>query len=102
MPRPKTGGRQKGTPNKDTSQLAQLAQQLDVDPFEILLLFASGDFMSLGINEVTPDQRLKAATEACTYLHPKRKALEHSGDMELKGQITVTVKRVGIDATPKR
>lgn len=90
---PKYGGRKKGTPNKTALPLYQKAQELGVDPFVILLLFAKGDWKGLGYESATkmrsgkngeviyediigPDHRLKAAAEACQYLHSKRKAIE--------------------------
>lgn len=89
----KIGGRKKGTPNKDTIPLEQKAQELDVDPFEILLYFAKGDWKSLGyksatktmytntgepyeVEIITPEHRIKAAAESAQYLYPKRKAME--------------------------
>lgn len=91
----KTGGRTKGTPNKSGKPLKDLADQLGVDPFQILLHFAAGDYEALGyvrpdafddpndlsksVN-ITPEVRLKAASEAASYLYPKRKALEHTGE----------------------
>lgn len=91
----KTGGRRKGTPNKDSVPLAERAAALGIDPFEILLHFAAGNYKELGyaeerivvgINEwgtwekYTIDHavRQKAAAEACSYLFPKKKAIEHS------------------------
>lgn len=93
----KTGGRQKGTPNKDGVPLMQKAQELGIDPFEVLLRFAAGDWKTLGydaekfvagVNEygswekhtIDPAVRMKAASEACNYLFPKKKAIEHSGE----------------------
>lgn len=91
------GGREKGTPNKNTQTLREKAEQLGVDPFEIQLLFAKGDWSSLGYpsqsrvvsytkdgveilqDYIQPDLRLKAACEATKYLEPQRKAIEHSG-----------------------
>ncbi len=99
--RQKYGGRQKGTPNKKTVALQEIAERLDVDPFEILLLYAKGDFITLGLCGVTSSERLKAAIEAASYLHPKRKAIEHTGEMGVNGAITVTVKRIGANAKPK-
>lgn len=83
------GGRQKGTPNKTTSLLQEKTQELKIDPFEILLYFAAGDWEALGyeaekaITEngvkytIEPSVRARCAAEACSYLYPKRKALEH-------------------------
>jgi hypothetical protein len=92
--------RTKGTPNKKTQTLFDLAKKLKVDPFEILLRFASEDWKGLGYENRTttkftnagiefeeyiiePRMRLKAAAEACQYLLPKRKAIEQSVDPEL-------------------
>ena len=96
---PKTGGRKKGRPNKRTEELKEISDRLGVDPFEVLLLFASGDWKALGydkakfvsgINEygqwykwtIDPSLRSRAAAEACQYLNPKRKAIEHSGEIK--------------------
>lgn len=90
---PKYGGRKKGTPNKSVLPLAQKAEELGVDPFVILLLFAKSDWKALGyesktetrgsrsgatyeVERITADQRLRAAAEACQYLHSKRKAIQ--------------------------
>lgn len=96
---PKTGGRKKGQPNKKTEELRECAKRLGVNPFEVLLLFAEGNWKALGydkekfvsgINEygqwykwtIDPAVRSKAAAEACQYLNPKRKAIEHSGEIK--------------------
>lgn len=84
---PKSGGRQKGTPNKSTRELHELAEKLNVKPFEVLLHYASGNWKALGMAKkvkTDPDPviddnlRIRAAAEACEYLYPKRKAIEHS------------------------
>lgn len=92
----KTGGRQKGTANKKTQQLEDLAKKLNVDPFEIMLNFAKGDYAALGYEKervvgytkhgdpikeesIPPKLRQDSAKEVCGYLYPKRKAIEHSG-----------------------
>lgn len=91
--RTKAGGRQKGTPNKRALRLQELAAELGVDPFEILLRFAGNDWKGLGYasgsttkwtasgieyeeDVITPQMRLLAAKEAVQYLEPKRKAIE--------------------------
>lgn len=90
------GGREKGTLNKATQDLHDKAKELGVDPFEILLLFAKRDHEALGLPEYTmkvvgrgedsieieeltisPELQQKSAKDACEYLHPKRKAIEH-------------------------
>jgi hypothetical protein len=92
------GGRTKGTANKPTLQLAEKAKELGCDPFEILCLFALGDWKRLGYKDeytfaptqkgevveklvISPDIRQKAASDACGYLYPKRKAIEHTGEV---------------------
>jgi hypothetical protein len=85
----------KGIPNKRTADLLDLAQELDCNPFEILLHFAKGNFKELGLPEwtektskqgdkvmeptISPELRQKSAKDACEYLFPKRRAVEHSG-----------------------
>lgn len=91
----KVGGRQKGTPNKRTKLVEETAARLGVDPFEVLCLFAMGNWEKLGYEAemffmekpdgavkagyvITPEMRLKAAQEACKYLFSQKKAVEHS------------------------
>ncbi len=100
----KTGGRQKGTPNKVTATLMELAESLDVSPFEILLRFAAEDWKGLGYPARTeirytnagiefeayiidPQMRMRSAAEACQYIHAKRKAIETTVDPELLATI---------------
>lgn len=97
----KTGGRKKGTPNKRaTIDANAIAEQMGVNPFEILLFIAKGDWRALGyksgtltaytvngdpyeVDVIQLDHRLSASKEACTYLMPKRKALE----VQLKSKV---------------
>lgn len=89
----KLGGRKKGVKNRNSIPLEEKARELHVDPFEILLLFAKGDWKSLGyssgtesrfspsgdeyeVDIITAELRLKAAAEASQYLYPKLKAIE--------------------------
>lgn len=95
---PKYGGRAKGTPNKTSLPLHEKAKELGCDPFEILCRFALGDWKGLGYKTefiltptqkgeiiekpfIAPELRSKAAAEAAQYLYPKRKAIEHSGEV---------------------
>jgi len=88
-------GRPKGSKNKDKSHVESVAERLGVDPFEILLLFAGNKWKELGyesetvtkygqagvVNEefvIEPTTRSKAAAEACQYLYPKKKAVDHT------------------------
>lgn len=89
----KSGGRAKGTPNKEAINAQAIAEKLGCDPFEVLLLFAMGDWAELGYDEaervvsrgkygdivedtIPPALRARAASEACKYLYPQRKAME--------------------------
>lgn len=106
------GGRAKGTPNKPSQTLIDKAKELDCDPFEILILFAKGDWKALGydsrtvtkytkngqsyeVDTVTAEQRLNGAAQACQYLHPKRKALE--GNIEVIGDFERPLKDLSDD-----
>ena len=69
----KTGGRIKGTPNKDSADLKALlaANYPNWDPVIAMAEIA----------HTTRDEsiRLAALKEVSQYIHPKRKAIEHSG-----------------------
>lgn len=91
-------GRPKGVPNKRTQDLIELAEKHECNPFEILLLFAKGDFDALGYEKhqiritkdggtemeltISPELRQRSAKDACEYLFPKRKAIEHTLNAE--------------------
>ena len=93
-PGERRGGRKKGTANKSSLPLLEKANALGIDPFEILLYFAKGDWKKLGyskgkrkvsagmttimVDVIEPELRASAAKSACEYIHPKRKALDIS------------------------
>lgn len=98
---PRFGGRQKGTKNKSRTAVEETAARLKVNPFEVLCLFAKGDWKALGYEAecyfaekpdgavkmgyvISPEMRVTAAKEASKYLYPQKKALEVSTD-ETKG-----------------
>lgn len=105
--RKKYGGRVKGSKNLPTNHLFFMADKLNVDPFKVLLMFAAGDYKGLGYKEekttkfigensyeeytISPELRMSAASKACEYLYPKRKAIEHSIDQEAITGITRTI-----------
>jgi len=68
----KTGGREAGTPNKDTANLQVRLAALDCDPIEGLARIAMNRRASLAV-------RVKAFAEIAHYVYPKRKAVEHTG-----------------------
>ncbi len=68
---PKTGGRQKGTPNKATQTVAEKLDALGCDPIEGMARIA--------MNEKNPvEVRARCYNELAQYIHAKRKAIEAS------------------------
>lgn len=99
---PKSGGRKPGVLNKKTLayNANEMAETLGIDPFQIMLMFAAGDWQGLGykypsrtmfskdgstyeIDVISPETRLTAAKDACQYLLPKRSAVDITGNLEL-------------------
>lgn len=92
----KTGGRVKGTPNKDTLRAREIAERLGVCPLTVLLLHAKGDWKSLGYESgvdsngdylISPDTRTKSAGLAAPYIFPKLANVEIKG--EINGKMTL-------------
>lgn len=92
-PRPEGSGRKKGTPNKRTQELIELAEQCDADPFMFLIHVMKGDAKALGIGsnsdveydddgneklipKIDFETRMEAAKELMPYLYAKRKSVE--------------------------
>lgn len=70
---PKSGGRQKGTPNKVTGERKHAIVASGLTPLEFMV-----DVMR---NEAYPiDFRLDAAKAASPYIHPKLTSVELKGD----------------------
>jgi hypothetical protein len=96
MPRPKTGGRTKGTPNKHKKgfreRLRAYCDQLGVDPHKFMAdMIADTSEITYGMNvdgtpitgpAVKPELKFNAAKELAQYIEPKLKAIEHSGDID--------------------
>jgi hypothetical protein len=68
----KTGGRQKGTPNRATAALAAEIAESGLTPLAYMLSV-------MGDQSTEPATRLKAAIEAAPYVHPKLSAIQHTG-----------------------
>jgi hypothetical protein len=67
----KTGGRQKGVPNRASAAKAKAIAESGLTPLDFLLdLMRNGDDAA---------QRLDAAKAAAPYVHPKLAAIEHTG-----------------------
>lgn len=95
-PRPDGAGNPKGNKIKRSKEAEEVAERLGVNPFELLLLYAKGDFETLGLPQYTTvsvtkdgepidkltigaELRQKSAKDACDYLFPKLKSIEHTG-----------------------
>src|SRR5215471_4185352 len=72
----KTGGRQAGTPNKATVELQQKLAALGCDPIVGMATIAENLANSVEI-------RLRAYTEICQYVYPKRRAIDVTRDLDL-------------------
>lgn len=73
-PKDAGSGRKKGTPNKKTQDLMDKCEARGVDVFDLMLEYV--------IHPCPMELRFSALKELCQYLYPKRKALEHSGQIE--------------------
>ncbi len=66
---PKTGGRQPGTPNRQTVEVIERLIELKCDPIE--------GMAKLALDEAnTPELRGRMYGELANYVYPKRKAME--------------------------
>ncbi len=74
---PKTGGRQKGTPNRATAAKAEEIAASGLTPLEFMLGVMRNDEQPFPV-------RLDAAKSAAPYVHPKLAAIEHSGKLEVE------------------
>jgi hypothetical protein len=102
---PKSGGRQKGSRNKRNLQVEEMATRFDLDPFEILMMVANGDWQGLGFESPKQDivtahgtvselniklsDRLHAAKEAAKYLHAQKQSI--SGSTSQDNQMVLTI-----------
>lgn len=93
-------GKPKGTKTKRTKEIEEITERLKVNPFEILCLFAKGDWKKLGYDNecyfsehaegetkmgytITPDMRLIAAKEATKYVYAAKRAVDITGDLAI-------------------
>src|ERR1041385_5969614 len=99
--KPENSGRKPGSVNRIKQISKEKAEELGIDPFEILLLFAANRWYELGYNHrttiittesgttyekdvITPELRVQAAKEAVQYLIPKQRALDVSGNINVE------------------
>lgn len=71
-PRTPGSGRQKGTANRFTQNLMEICKEKGLDVFEAMA--------EVALNPENPNQ-FQAMKELAQYLYPKRKSLEHSGEL---------------------
>jgi hypothetical protein len=70
----KTVGRRAGTPNRSTAELKQTLEALGCDPLEGMARIAMDESQPTTL-------RANMYRELAQYVAPKRKALEHKGEM---------------------
>lgn len=91
-------GRKKGIPNKNSKEVAALVASNNCDPVKFLCALINNDWKMAGYksefeDQLTPkgdiiqkpvitlDHRVRAALDIMNYIYPKRKALEHTGEI---------------------
>lgn len=72
----KTGGRQKGTPNRATVQRQQEVAESGLTPLDYLLSIMRDE-------QAVIDMRIDAAKAAAPYIHPRLAAIDHSGSLTI-------------------
>ena len=77
------GGRQKGTPNKKTKELQERVKKFmseqGIKNFDPLVALAG-----ISVDKSTPLKlKVEALKELAQYLHPKRRAVEFSGEQTI-------------------
>ncbi len=70
----KTGGRSAGTPNRSTGEVKQKLEVLGCDPIEGMARIAMDESQPMTL-------RASMYCELAQYVAPKRKALEHKGEL---------------------
>jgi len=83
---PRIGGRQKGTPNKKTAEIQErvkkFMEQMGVKNFDPLMALAG-----IAVDKGTPLKlKVDALKEIAQYMHPKRRAVEISGEQTINVQ----------------
>jgi len=78
----KTGGRKKGTPNKRTKEIIDKLDDLGCDPIIGMAKIAMDETQDIAL-------RGNMFKELAQYIAPKRKAIEHSSDVENPMQIVL-------------
>lgn len=102
----------KGIPNRATRENLIKCMKKGFDPFEQLIRFAMGDFKELKLDEYTlvtlkdgstvqertisPELMQKSTMDICSFLYPKRKSIEITGEDgdPIQTSHTITVEAV--------
>ena len=91
----KIGGRQKGTPNKNTLIRAdELLLKLDINPVEKLIHIAESDGASI-------EQQIRCWQEVAKYTYPKLKSQDIYAEEERQPE-SIEIHLVSPDGTRKR
>jgi len=72
MPRPKTGGRKRGTPNRRTADIQEKLAAMGCDPIAGMAAIATDEKQDIAL-------RAAMYKELAQYIAPKRKAVEMTG-----------------------
>lgn len=95
------GGRTKGTPNKKTAELKELIEEV-LPGFHPIVAMAkiahmglisrpqfdeAGNYTGQKDLPIGDEYRTRCLTEVGQYLYPKRKAVEHSGELKTSGGV---------------
>lgn len=71
----------KGAKSKFNQDVEATAKRLKIDIFEVILLYAKGDWKELDLfnqNSISPEMQLQAAIQAAKYLYPQKRSVEIS------------------------
>ncbi|HEY9705671.1 MAG TPA: hypothetical protein V6C58_24745 [Allocoleopsis sp.] len=105
--RQRTGGRQKGTPNKKTEYAFEVLKKHNFCPIEYLVYVAKNDWKALGFESemrekqgyqgityleynIPIELRVDAAKDLMPYLYPKRRAIEISNPDDKKLEFSLS------------
>jgi len=84
--REKTGGRQKGTPNKINQQVRDRLSELDCDPLKSLVILAKEAHAQNNINLAANIYK-----DLMTYIAPKPKTIDSAEDRKPPEHLQITI-----------
>lgn len=79
---PKTGGRQKGTKNKDNMGVLERLNHHGINLVDELVAL---------LPELKPERQMYLLNELMQYCYPKKKSLEVSGNLEVDNKVQVLI-----------